>query len=140
MIKWFMTFNAFLIHVSGGRLGGKLGSQTILVLHTVGRKSGRVRTIPIAYFELEDKYLLVASNWGKDRQADWFVNLKKEPRAAIEIGGRTINVIARVVQGDEYRTLWKFATEKHPPYLDYQNMTARQIPLVVLDPLEKAGQ
>jgi len=83
IIKWFMAFNSFLIQVSGGKLGSKLGSQTILVLHTVGRKSGKARSVPVAYFDHEDKYLLVASNWGREKQADWFVNLKKEPRATI---------------------------------------------------------
>jgi deazaflavin-dependent oxidoreductase (nitroreductase family) len=135
MIKWFMAFNSFLIRVSRGKLGSKLGSQTILVLHTVGNKSGKVRSVPVAYFDHEDKYLLVASNWGRDKQADWFMNLKKEPRATIEVKGKTITVKAREAQGDEYISLWKFVTEKHPPYLDYQKMTARRIPIMVLEPV-----
>ena len=77
LIKWFMAINSFLIRVSGGRIGSKLGSQTILILHTVGRKSGQPRSIPIAYFDYEDHYLIVASNWGKDRHADWYLNLRK---------------------------------------------------------------
>jgi F420H(2)-dependent quinone reductase len=133
LIKWFMTFNSFLIRISGGRLGSKLGSQTILILHTIGRKSGKARAVPIAYFDYKDKYLLVASNWGRDKQADWFVNLKKEPRVAIEVNGKTIMVKAREAQGDEYTNLWKYATGEHPPYLDYQKMTTRRIPIVVLE-------
>ena len=135
MIKWFMAFNTFLIRISRGKLGSKLGSQTILVLHTVGRKSGKARSVPVAYFDHEDNYLLVASNWGRDKQADWFVNLKKEPRATIEVKGKTIKVKAREAQGEEYTGLWKFATEKHPPYLDYQKNTARRIPIMVLEPV-----
>jgi len=135
IIKWFMAFNSFLIQVSGGKLGSKLGSQTILVLHTVGRKSGKARSVPVAYFDHEDKYLLVASNWGREKQADWFVNLKKEPRATIEVKGKTIPVKAREAQGDEYISLWKFVTEKHPHYLDYQKMTTRRIPIMVLEPV-----
>ena len=135
MIKWFMAFNSFLIRVSRGKLGSKLGSQTILVLHTVGRKSGKARSVPVAYFDHEDKYLLVASNWGRDKQADWFVNLKKEPHATIDVNGKTVTVKAHEAQGDEYSSLWKFATEKHSPYLDYQKMTARRIPIMVLEPV-----
>jgi deazaflavin-dependent oxidoreductase (nitroreductase family) len=134
LIRWFMTFNSFLIRISGGKLGGKLGSQTVLILHTVGRKSGKPRSVPIAYFDYQDKYLLVGSNWGRDKQADWFVNLKSEPRAAIEVKGKTISVQARDAQGDEYTDLWKFTSQKHPPYLDYQKMTTRRIPIVVLEP------
>jgi len=134
LIKWFMSINSFLIRVSRGRIGSKLGMQTILILHTVGRKSGLARAIPIAYFDYEGKYLIVASNWGKDQNADWFLNLQKQSRATIEVKGKSIAVQTYEAQGDEYDHLWKFATERNPPYLDYQKMTARHIPIVVLEP------
>lgn len=134
-IKWFMSINSFLIRVSRGRIGSQLGKQTILILHTIGRKSGLERAIPIAYFDYEGKYLIVASNWGKDAQADWFLNLRKQPRATIEVKGKSIAVQTYEAQDDEYDRLWKFATERNPPYLDYQKMTARHIPIVVLEPV-----
>jgi F420H(2)-dependent quinone reductase len=133
-IKWFMALNTFLIRISGGRIGSNLGKQTILLLHSVGRKSGKPYVTPIAYFQHDGYYLIVASNWGKDEQADWFLNLKKQPHTTIEIKGRTIPVETHEAQGDEYARLWKFATEKHPPYLNYQNMTTRHIPIVILQP------
>jgi deazaflavin-dependent oxidoreductase (nitroreductase family) len=132
-IKWFMSFNAFLLRISRGRIGSKLGTQTILLLHTTGRKSGQERIIPIAYFDYEGKYLIVASNWGKDHQADWYLNLKKQPRAALEVNGKRIEVQSREAMGEEYDRLWKFATEKHPPYLNYQKMTTRHIPIMVFE-------
>lgn len=135
-IKWFMSFNALLLRISRGRIGSKLGRQRILLLHTVGRKSGVERTIPIAYFETEGRYLIVASNWGKDRNADWYLNLKANPNARLGIDGRLVSVTAREAQGEEYDRLWKFATERHPPYLDYQKMTSRRIPIMIF---EKTG-
>jgi len=132
-IKWFMFINALLIRLSSGRVGSKLGTQRILILHTVGRISGQERTIPIAYFEYEGKYLIVASNWGKDKNADWYLNLKKAPHARIEINGIFVSVAAQEVQGDEYNRLWKFVTGRHPPYLDYQKMTTRHIPIMVFE-------
>ncbi len=129
--------NAFLIRVSGGRIGSKLGSQTILLLHHTGRKSGRSYLTPIAYFYREGVYLLVASNWGREQQADWFLNLRAHPRAEIEVKGKSIPVVAHEAQGEEYADLWTFATEKHPPYLAYQKRTTRQIPIVVLEPVEQ---
>ena len=132
-IKWFMTINTLLLQLSRGQIGGKLGKQTILILHTIGRKSGLDRAIPIAYFDYESHYLIVASNWGKDRQADWYLNLKKDPRAKLEIYGKTVSVVAHEAQGEEYDRLWKFATEHHPPYLDYQKMTTRHIPIMVFE-------
>ena len=137
LIKWFMALNTFLIRISNGRIGSTLGTQTILLLHTVGRKSGKQYETPIAYFYHEGQYLIVASNWGKDKQADWFLNLKENPRTTIGVKGKTIPVEAREAQGEEYDRLWKFATEKHPPYLTYQSMTTRHIPIMVFRPLDR---
>jgi F420H(2)-dependent quinone reductase len=133
-IKWFMAINALLLRVSRGRLGSKLGTQAILILHTVGRASGQERAIPIAYFNYEGKVLIVGSNWGKDKNADWFLNLKKTPHARLEIKAKLVSVAAREAQGDEYNRLWQFVTERHPPYLDYQKMTPRHIPIMVFEP------
>jgi deazaflavin-dependent oxidoreductase (nitroreductase family) len=132
-IKWFMWINALLLRLSRGQIGSKLGTQIILVLHTIGRKSGQDRAIPIAYFNYEDRYLIVASNWGKDKQADWYLNLKKDPHARLEINGKEFSAAAHEAQGEEYERLWKFATEQHPPYLDYQKQTTRRIPIMVFE-------
>jgi len=134
-IKSFMSLHAFFLRATRGRIGSKLGTQTILLLHTTGRKSGNERVIPIAYFEHEGKYLIVASNWGKDQNADWYLNLKKEPRAMLDVKGKRIQVQSHEAQGEEYERLWKFATEKHPPYLNYQKMTRRHIPIMVFEPV-----
>ncbi len=135
LIKWFMQVSTFLLRISNGRLGSKLGTQIILLLETTGRKTGQPREIPIAYFFREGQYLIVASNWGKDSNADWYLNLLKNPRAKLTVGGKVFSVEAHVAEGDEYTRLWKFATEKHPPYLDYQKMTKRHIPIVVFQPV-----
>jgi deazaflavin-dependent oxidoreductase (nitroreductase family) len=133
-IKWFMAINTLLLRLSHGRVGNRLGHQTILMLHTRGRRSGQDHAIPIAYFEHENHYLIVASNWGKDRQANWYLNLQKDPHAQLEINGKVISVVAHEARGEEYDRLWKFATERHPPYLEYQKQTTRHIPIMVFDP------
>ncbi len=133
LIKWFMSINSFLIRISRGRFGNKLGTQTILILHTTGRTSGQNRAVPIAFFDYQGKYLIVASNWGKDKNADWYLNLKKAPNASLEINGNLVAVTAREALGDEYTNLWKFATERHPPYLNYQKMTTRHIPIILFE-------
>ena len=135
LIRIFMATNAFLIRISRGRIGTQLGTQTILILHTVGRKSGQPRSIPIAYFFHEGKYLIVESNWGKDNHADWYFNLQKQPQASIEVKGGTIKVNASFAEGEEYTRLWDYVTKKHPPYLEYQKMTERIIPIAVLRPI-----
>jgi deazaflavin-dependent oxidoreductase (nitroreductase family) len=132
-IKWFMSINAAIIRLSRGLIGSKLGTQTILILHTTGRTSGQERSIPIAYFEYEGSYLIVGSNWGKEKNADWYLNLKKDPRASLEIKGQLIPALAREALGAEYDLLWKFATKRHPAYLDYREMTSRHIPLMLFE-------
>jgi deazaflavin-dependent oxidoreductase (nitroreductase family) len=77
---------------------------------------------------------VVESNWGKDRHAYWYLNLKKNSYATIQVDGRTIHVEVYDAQGDEYARLWKFATERHPPFLRYQEMTKRRIPIIVFQP------
>jgi F420H(2)-dependent quinone reductase len=136
LIKWFMAFNAFLIRVSRGKLGSQLGTQSILLLHSLGRKSGRQYVTPIAYFCLDGIYFVVASNWGKDANAAWYHNLRAQPQATIEVKGQEIPVIAHDAQGREYARLWQYAVEHHPTYLEYQKMTKRQIPIVVFEPVK----
>lgn len=130
-IKWFMAFNVWLLRVSKGRLGNKLGKQTILLLETTGRKSGIAHTIPIAYFEHKNQYIIVASNWGREQQANWYLNLKHSPRAKLGIRGVELTANAHEAEDGEYRELWQFVTERHPPYLSYQKMTSRKIPIMV---------
>jgi deazaflavin-dependent oxidoreductase (nitroreductase family) len=136
LIKWFMAINTLFLRLSRGRIGSKLGTQTILILHTIGRRSGQDHAIPIAYFVYEGYYLIVASNWGKEKQANWYLNLKKYPHAKIEINGKVIAVAAREAQGKEYDRLWKFATERHPPYLEYQKKTPRRIPIMLFEQVD----
>jgi deazaflavin-dependent oxidoreductase (nitroreductase family) len=132
-IKWFMAISTLLLRLSRGRIGSKLGTQTILILHTIGRKSGREWAVPIAYFNYEGKYLIVASNWAKDKNADWYLNLKKDPQARLEIKGKSVPVVAREAEGEEYERLWKFAIERHPPYVEHQQKTRRRIPIMVFE-------
>jgi deazaflavin-dependent oxidoreductase (nitroreductase family) len=132
-IRLFMRVNVYFIRISHGKIGSRLGTQTILLLQTTGRRSGRLRTIPIAYFYQDNKYLLVASNWGKDKQADWYLNLLQHPQASIDVNGQKLPVRARSVHDVEYDQLWEYVTKLHPPYLAYQESTSRRIPIVVLE-------
>lgn len=135
-IKVFMDLNTFLIRVSRGRIGSQLGTQTILLLETQGSKSGEFREIPIAYFFHEGKYLIVESNWGKDKHANWYWNLLKNPQAKLTVKGKVLPVRSHVAHGEEHTRLWDYVTKKHPPYLEYQKMISRQIPIVIFEPVK----
>jgi deazaflavin-dependent oxidoreductase (nitroreductase family) len=135
-LKMFMSINSFMIHISKGKLGGKLGTQTILVIHYVGRKTGKKYNVPIAYFKADNGYFVVASNWGQEKNAAWYTNLKYQPDVTIEVEGKTIAVVAREVDGDEYARLWDSAVSRHPDYLHYKEMTARHIPIMVFEQID----
>ena len=134
-LRIFMALNTFAIHASRGRLGSQLGTQTILLLHSTGHKSGKHHVTPIAYFYTDGFYFLIGSNWGKDHNAGWYHNLLAQPRTRIEVQGKTIQVEAHPAEGEEYDRLWKYAIEHHPPYLHYKEMTKRHIPIVILKPV-----
>jgi F420H(2)-dependent quinone reductase len=133
-LKTFMALNTFAIRASRGRLGSRLGTQTILLLHTVGHNSGKQYVTPIAYFHTDGFYFLVGSNWGNEQNAGWYYNLLAQPRTIIDVNGRRIPVTAHQAEGPEYDRLWKYAIEHHPPYLHYKEMTQRRIPIMVLRP------
>jgi F420H(2)-dependent quinone reductase len=134
-LKLFMSANTAAIRLSHGRIGSRLGTQTILLLHSVGRKSGKEYVTPIAYFFTEGFYFIIGSNWGKDVHAAWYHNLLARPRTTIEVKGKTIPVEAHAAEGAEYDRLWQYAVDHHPPYAHYKEMTQRHIPIVVLKPV-----
>ena len=134
-LKIFMSLNTSVIRLSRGRLGSQLGTQTILLLHSRGHKSGKQYVTPIAYFFTDGFYFLIGSNWGKEQNAGWYYNLLAQPRTTIEVKGKKIPVEAQPAQGPEYDRLWKYAVEHHPPYLHYKEMTSRHIPIVILRPV-----
>lgn len=135
-IKLFMIFNISLIRISGGRMGSQFATQKVLILHTLGRKSGQPRAVPIAYFRDGENFFIVGSNWGQEKHAAWYFNLKDEPRASLELNGKKIPVQAHEAEGDEYARLWGEAIRNHPQYTDYQKMTTRHIPIVVFEPVQ----
>jgi F420H(2)-dependent quinone reductase len=134
LLKIFMGTNAFLIRASKGKVGSRLGKQTILLMRTVGRKTGKQHTTPIAYFPTGKGYYVIGSNWGMEKNAAWYYNLKNQPGIEIEVGGRKLSVKAREAIGDEYDRLRENAVNHHPDYLQYKEMTTRHIPIVVFEP------
>jgi deazaflavin-dependent oxidoreductase (nitroreductase family) len=134
MLQLFMQVNTFLIHASKGKIGAQLGKQTILLMHTMGRKSGKQYTTPIAYFTTGSGYYVIGSNWGQEKNASWYYNLKQTPDMMIEVSGKSIAVRAREAVGAEYEQLWQNAVNHHPDYLHYKEMTSRHIPIIVFDP------
>ena len=132
--KTFIRVNAFIYEKTKGRLGSRLGKQSVLLLHTTGRKSGKIYTTPLSYYRDGETYLLVASNWGKENNPNWYQNLLEHPSTTIQVEATTIPVVAQSAQGDEYKRLWELVTAKNTQYMKYQKDLTRQIPIMILTP------
>jgi deazaflavin-dependent oxidoreductase (nitroreductase family) len=121
--------------MTGGLVGGRFGHLPILLLTTTGRKSGRKRTIPLVYLPDGDNMVIIASNGGSDRHPDWWLNLKADPKAEVQVGPDIKPVIAEKARGRERERLWRAVTELYHGYDEYSRMTDREIPVVVLRPV-----
>ena len=135
-IERFWQFHRWLYQVSGGRLGARMMGHQVLLLHTVGRKSGLARTNALFYFMDADRYVVIASHLGEPRHPGWYHNLMASPRTTIQVGTRRVEVEGREAEGAERTRIWDMVVAKDPRYADYQALTERLIPVIILVPVE----
>jgi deazaflavin-dependent oxidoreductase (nitroreductase family) len=115
---------------------GVPGFLPTLLLHTTGRKSGKVRVLPLIYKKVGDGFVIIASKGGAPSHPAWYLNLVANPNCKIQVAHDHLRVLARTVQGDERASLWQQLAEIYPPYNDYQAATTREIPVVILEPAD----
>ena len=131
--------HAGVYRATGGKLFGRMGKSPILLLNTVGRKTGRKRTTPLLYVMDGEDFVIIASKGGAATHPAWYLNLRANPDATVEIGDREVQVEAGVADPEEKARLWEKMVEMYPTYDDYQRKTEREIPLLVLRPVERGG-
>lgn len=126
-------FNARMIEefrANGGRVA-ELGE--LVLVHTIGRKTGTERVNPMVFMRDGDRIVVFASKAGHPTNPDWFENLMAHPRVTIELGTETFEVTARVAEGDERERLWSRHKQQTPRFAEYEKKTPRQIPVVILE-------
>src|SRR2546430_16098075 len=119
---------------SGEIKSGMFAGAPILLLTTIGAKSGERRTMPLAFTRDGDSYVVIASKGGAPTHPAWFHNLVAHPEVTIEVGGEKMSATARVAEGEERDRLFRAQAELMPNFDDYQKNTTRVIPVVVLEP------
>ncbi len=138
-IRWLLalitTVHRWLYRASGGRLGAHAGRANMLLLENIGRRSGQRRITPLLYVEDGERFVVVASNAGDDRNPAWLLNLRKNPAAEIQVGTRRLAVHCREANEAESESLWPKLLSSYPYYRDYRVRTQRHIPIVVLEPV-----
>jgi deazaflavin-dependent oxidoreductase (nitroreductase family) len=110
------------------------GGPPMLLLDHVGAKSAVKRTTPLVYIRDGDNVVVVGSKGGHPRHPAWFHNLRANPDTIVQIGSKRQAVRARVADPQERARLWPKVVEVYPGYDTYQQRTAREIPLVILEP------
>lgn len=133
-LKAFGKLNVPIYRASRGKLAGKVGGSPVLLLNTVGRRSGQRRTAPVLYMQDGEGFVVIGSNAGNERAPAWALNLKANPDAEIELRGRRQPVRARVAEGDERVELWRRINELYRGFDDYDARTKRDIAVFVLEP------
>jgi F420H(2)-dependent quinone reductase len=120
---------------SDGTDGTELNGRPVILLTTVGAKTGKLRKTPLMRVEHNGEYAIVASLGGAPKNPVWYYNVVKHPQVELQDGTVTRDYEAREVSGDEKAEWWERAVAAFPPYADYQKKTDRQIPLFVLTPV-----
>lgn len=132
--KWdWVADQAAAYEASGGREANTLrdSDMEIIVMTTMGHKSGKLRKVPLMKVEHEGEYAIVASKGGAPSHPGWYHNLVADKKVMIQDGPAPFDATVRLVTGDERSGWWERAVEAYPPYAEYQEKTDREIPVFI---------
>jgi deazaflavin-dependent oxidoreductase (nitroreductase family) len=116
---------------AGGEIEG-MHRERLVLLTTVGARTGQLRTTPMMFHRDEERLLVVASNVGAPRHPDWYHNLVANPRVTVEVGDETYEAVATPLDGEERDRIWTMLKETYPFFADHERSTPRTIPVVAL--------
>jgi deazaflavin-dependent oxidoreductase (nitroreductase family) len=128
-----------LYRLSNGRVGGSFGGAPILLLTTVGRKTGKRWTTPLIYLADGDEFVVVAGGRGIVRPS-WYYNLRDDPDVTIRVGRRSLRVRASTVGSERRAELWARLTAIFPAYESHQRTAEREFPVVAFTPTGEERQ
>jgi deazaflavin-dependent oxidoreductase (nitroreductase family) len=131
-VKALSAIHRGIYSVSAGRVGSRVAGMPVLLLTTVGRRTGKRRTSPLTYFEEDGAIVLVASYGGRPHNPAWFENLIAAGEGEVTIGRDSRRLRARRATADERAHLWPRIVETYDGYAKYQAKTPREIPLALL--------
>jgi len=123
-----------LYRMTGGVVGHRTPEGTVLLLTTIGRKTGQPRTQPLLYLKDGDAFVVVASNGARDRHPAWYLNVQANPEVELRAGRTRVKARASVATPEEKARLWPKLTDYYKGWAYYQTQTDREIPVVVLQP------
>jgi deazaflavin-dependent oxidoreductase (nitroreductase family) len=141
LLRLYSQAHVWVYQKTGGRLGNKwrIGAAfprgvPVLLLTTIGRKSGLPKTTPLLFLADGDRVVIVGSQGGMPKHPQWYLNLTQNPEVEIQEGSRVRKMRARVANREEHAALWPRLVELYADFATYQAWTDRAIPVVILDP------
>jgi deazaflavin-dependent oxidoreductase (nitroreductase family) len=117
---------------NGGKVGGPFAGRTLLLLHTIGAKSGQARINPVAFVTEGDRLVIIASKGGAPTNPDWFYNVLANPLVTVETGNEQFKARATVAAEPERTRLYDQMVAMMPGFAEYQRKTTRTIPVIIL--------
>ncbi len=138
MVRSAVSLHTALYRLTAGRFLGHIGRAPLVLLTTRGRKSGRLRTLPLIAMVTDRGWAVVASYAGSDRHPAWYSNLVAHPEVEVDDRGRRLRALASTVDADRHAELWPRLVELYPDYQIYQQRTERRIPVVELVPITES--
>jgi F420H(2)-dependent quinone reductase len=135
IFRYFLAIYVFLYRLTGGKFGSQVQGLPVLLLTTIGRKTGKERVTPLGYLEHNGSYVVTATNAGFDTHPAWFHNLKTNPKVELQIGNKQLVAIAESANPTLRHELWTRFVERAPGYGPYETRTSREIPVVLLRPV-----
>lgn len=119
---------------NNGKLGGQWEGSKLVLVNTIGAKSGQVRTIPLAFLKQNDRVYIVGSAAGSEKHPDWYHNLVANPDITWELGDEPIAGKASLLEGEERASAWNDIVAALPFFGNYQEQVSREIPVFALTP------
>jgi len=139
ILRRLVALHVLAYRATRGRFGHRMpGTPPMLLLEHTGARSGVTRTTPLGYIADGENLVIVASKGGHPRNPSWFHNLRAHPDVTVQVGARRAAVRARVADSHERARLWPAVLEAYAGYEGYQRRTSREIPLVILEPRQRA--
>ena len=132
LIKIFSKFHLFILNKFNNKYLNNLLGMPVLILFTIGRKTQKIRSAPLVYFDIDNSYVIVASNGGNPNDPNWFKNLISKKTVKIKIADEILECKYEILKNEYRKEVWDKIIKIYPKYVEYQNLSKRIIPLVRL--------
>lgn len=137
-VRRWSKFHKTLFRLSGGRLGARLVDNDILLLTSTGHRTGKPHTVPLLFLRDGENLAVIASYGGRPTHPAWYLNLRQDPEVTVHTREGRSHMTARTATTTERAEWWPRIVDSYDGYAVYQSRTEREIPVVILEPIEES--